>query len=173
MSEERAGDPRTAYHVAAPESLFRVTTGIAVAMGAAALAVALFTSLIAFAVFLALICLVAIVGSAFFGGIHKAASATPVMAGGRVLAQGVGRGGHGFLGAHVVAVTDNSILSISARPWGVGKLDTAIRLSEISSVESDVDFLRVTDSQTEIVLKKASPLEVEALRGELRRGAPS
>ncbi len=167
MSGREAGDPK-AYHVPTLEGLFRVTTGIAVSAGVAAVTVALLTDLTAFAVFLALICLAAIVGSALFGGVRKTANATPAVAGERVLAQGVGRGGHGFLGAHVVAVTDSAILSVSARPWGVGQPDVVIRLSEVTSVESGIGFLRVTGSQTEITLKKASPLEAEALLDELR-----
>lgn len=172
MSKKEADHPK-AYHVASLDGLVKAATGTAVTTGAVALAVALFTDLTAFAVFLALICLVAIVGSAFFGGLRRTARATSAMVGEHVLAQGVGRGGRGFLGAHAVAVTDSSILSVSARPWGVGRPGPAIRLSEINSMESGTDFLKVTGSRTEINLKKASPLEVEALLDTLRRRAPS
>lgn len=89
----------------------------------------------------------------------------------RVVAQGVGRGGHGFLGAHVVAVTDKSVLSISVTPWGVGRVADAIPFTQVGNVEDGGSFLRVEGGQRTITLKACPPPQLDALLKEIRQGS--
>lgn len=152
----------------ADEEVARTTTAAAFAAGAATVVSILLSGAGGFTVLLGLVFAVATLGSAFGVGLRRTARATAVTANGeRVLAQGVGRGGRGFLGAHVVAVTDASILSISARPWSVGRLAVAIPLADVESVESIMDFLQVGDGRTTITLKECPPSQVEALLDQL------
>lgn len=154
--------------MASVEGVARTTTHAAIATGAATIAAILLSGISGFTVVLGLAFGVTALGSAFYVGLRRTASATSVTANGeRVLAQGVGRGGRGFLGAHVVAVTASSVLSISARPWSVGRVAAVIRRSEVESVESILDFLQVGDGRTTIILKECPPSQVAALLAEL------
>ncbi|HYG96360.1 MAG TPA: hypothetical protein VD741_04555 [Solirubrobacterales bacterium] len=146
-----------------------MATAFAVAMAAATLGSALLSGSGGLTVILGLALLASVLGSAFYVGLQRTASATSVTANGeRVLAHGVGRGGRGFLGGHAVAVTEGSILSISARPWGVGRVAAVIRLREIESVGAVMDFLEVGDGRTTITLKGCPPSQVTALLDRLR-----
>src|SRR5829696_5247475 len=79
------------------EALAKTTTAAAVATGVATAAAILGLGFLG-----------SLVGSALYVGMCRTASATSVTVNGeQVRAQGVGRGGRGFLGAHVVAVTDS------------------------------------------------------------------
>jgi hypothetical protein len=147
----------------------RRTTVAAVATAAASVVSILLPGLGGLTVILALATVVASVGSALFVGLGRTASATAATVDGeRVLAQGVGRGGRGFLGAHVVAVTEGSLASIAVRPWSAGRSTVVIRLAEVRSVESIMDYLEVGDGRTTITLKECPLAQVEAILGELR-----
>jgi len=136
--------------------------------GAAAVASILLPGFGGLTVILGLATVVASVGSALFVGLRRTASATAVTVDGeRVLAQGLGRGGRGLLGAHVVAVSERSFVSIPAWPWGAGRSSVAIPLAEVRSVESIMDYLEVGDGRTTITLRECPPSQVEALLGEL------
>lgn len=89
--------------------------------------------------------------------------------GDRVVAQGVGRGGRGFLGGHVVAVTEKSVMSISVPPWRVGRVVVAIPFAQIGDVEGGGAFLRIDGSGLgRITLKACPPPQVKALLEEIR-----
>jgi hypothetical protein len=147
----------------------RRTTVAAVAAAAAAVVSILLPGLGGLTVVLGLATVAASVGSALFVGLGRTASATAAsLDGERVLAQGVGRGGRGFLGAHVVVVTAGSLVSIAARPWSAGRSTVAIRLAEVRSVESIMDYLEVGDGRRTIRLKECPPAQVAALLDELQ-----
>lgn len=156
-----------AVRIATVEGVARVATGAAVAMAAATAAAVLLSGITPFAWFLGVLCLISLTGSALFCGLHRTAAASGAVSGERVLVQGVGRGGQGFLSGHVVAVTGRSVLSISSRPWGVGRLASKIALPEISGIKSWGDSLDITDGQTTIRLKKCPPPQIEAILDEL------
>jgi hypothetical protein len=162
----------TAIRVASVVTLARVTTGAALALGAGTVAATALSGFGGLAVFLGLLSLVSLLGSAAYVGARRTADATSVeVEGDRVVAQGVGRGGHGFLGAHVVAVTDKSVLSVSVTPWGVGRVADAIPLAQVDDVEDGGSFLRVEGGQTTITLKACPPPQVEELLDEIWQGA--
>jgi|SRR5215208_2794343 len=159
-----------AVRVASVDSLARVTTGVALALGAGTAVATVLSGFSGLAVLLGLLFLVFLLGSAAYVGARRTADAASVEVGGnRVLAQGVGRSGHGFLGAHVVAVTDKAVLSISVVPWGVGPVADAIPLAQIRSVENESSFLKIDGEQKAITLKACPPAQVEALLKELRQ----
>jgi hypothetical protein len=160
----------TAIRVASVERLARISTGAAFALGAAVVVAVVLSGVGGVAVFLGLLFLISLLGSAVFvGALRTGNAASTAVDRQDVLAQGVGRGGHGFLGAHVVAVTDNSILSISVRPWSAGSIANAIQLSKIRTVETGDYSLRVDDGQTSITLKACPPPQLAALLNEIRQ----
>lgn len=168
MHSESSGT--TDMRVASVDGIASVTTGAALALGIATVVATVLSGVGGLAVFLGLLFLVSLLGSAVYVGARRTASATFLAVDGdRVLAQGIGRGGHGFLGAHVVSVTSKSILSVSVRPWSVGRTADAISLSQVSNVETGSSFLRVDDEETTIALKACPPPQVAALLGEIRQ----
>jgi hypothetical protein len=161
---------KTAARVASVDGLAKVTTGAALALGAGTIAAIALSGFSGTAIFLGLLFLAFLMGSAAYVGARRTAGAVSVEAeGDHVLAQGVGRGGHGFLGAHVVAVTKESVLSVSVSPWGVGRIADAIPLSQIGNVEDEGSFLRVDGGRRTITLKACPPPQVEALSDEIRQ----
>lgn len=147
----------------------RRTTVAAVAAAAASVVSIVLPGLGGLTVILGLATVVASVGSALFVGLRRTASAAAAtLDGERVLAQGVGRGGRGFLGAHVVVVTERSLASISARPWSAGRSTAAIRITEVRSVETIMDYLEVGDGLRTITLKECPPTQVAALLDALQ-----
>jgi hypothetical protein len=156
--------------VASVDSLARVTTGTALMLGVGVVAVTVLSGFGGLAVCLSLLFLVSLLGSAAYVGARRTVDATSVeVEGDRVVAQGVGRGGHGFLGGHVVAVTDTSVRSISVAPWGVGRVADAIPFAQIGNVEGGGSFLRIDGGgQGAITLKACPPPQVEALLDEIR-----
>jgi hypothetical protein len=122
--------------------------------------------------FLGILFLASLLGSAAYVGARRTADAASVeVEGDRVLAQGLGRGGHGFLGAHVVAVTDNSVQSISVTPWRAGRVADVIPLAQIGKIENGGSFLRVDAGEGAITLKACPPPQVEALLKAIRQGS--
>lgn len=164
----------TSVRVASVNGLAIATSVAALVFGAAtALAIAL-AGVSGFAVFLGFLFLASLLGSAIYVGALRTANKTSVVVGEQqVLAQGVGRGGHGFLGTHVVAVTDDAIVSISAKPWGAGPVTDKIQLSQVSRVETGPYFLSVDNGQVRVALKACPPPQVAALLAEIRKRAPS
>lgn len=158
--------------VASVDGLARVTTGAALALGAGIVAATVLSGFGGLAVFLGLLFLVALLGSAAYVGARRTVDAASVeVEGERVVAQGVGRGGRGFLGAHVVAVTDKSVLSVSVAPWGVGRVADVIPLAQMVNVEGGGSFLRADGGQEAITLKACPPPQIEALLDEIRQRA--
>lgn len=159
-----------AARVASVDGLARLTTGAALALGAGTVAAAVLSGINGLALFLGLLFLVSLLGSAAYVGARLTAAAASVeIEGSRVQAQGFGRGGHGLLGAHIVAVTDQAVLSVSVAPWSVGRVADSIPLGQIGNVESRSSFLRVDSGQRSITLKACPPPQVEALLSEIRR----
>jgi hypothetical protein len=162
----------TDARVASLDGLAKVTTGAALALGAGTVAAMALSGFGGLAVFLGILFLVSLLASAAYVGARRTANAASgEVEGDRVVAQGVGRGGHGFLGAHVVAVTDRSVLSISVMPWGAGRVADVISLAQIGNVENGSSFLRVEAGEETITLKACPPPEVEALLKEIRQGS--
>jgi len=164
----------TDVRVASVDGLAKVTTGAALVLGVGTIAAVVFSGFGGLAIFLGLLFLVFLIGSAAYVGARRTAGAFSMEAeGARVVAQGVGRGGHGFLGAHVVVVTNKSVLSVSAAPWGVGRIADAIPLSQIGNVEEGASFLRVDGARRTIALKACPPPQVDALLAEIRQRVDS
>lgn len=160
----------TAIHVASVERLARITTGAAFAFGVAVVTTITLSGVSGVAVFFGFLFLLSLSGSAVYvGALRTGDSASSSVDEQHVLAQGVGRGGRGLLGAHIVAVTDDSILSISVRPWSAGKIANAIQLSQIRTVETGDYSLHVDDGQTCITLKACPPPQLAALLSEIRQ----
>lgn len=77
------------------------------------------------------------------------------------------------MGAHIVAVTDKSVLSYSVRPWSAGGVSNVIPLMQINGVETRKDsFVRIDGGGVSITLKACPPPQVEALVGEIRQKTP-
>lgn len=160
--------------LASVDGLARVTTVAALALGIGAFAATVLSGFGGLAVFLGFLFLVFLLGSAAYVGACRTADAASLeIEGDRVVAQGVGRGGHGFLGAHVVAVTDKSVLSVSVTPWGVGRVADAIPLTQVSNVGDGGSFLRVEGGQRTITLNACPPPQVEALLKEIHQRVDS
>jgi hypothetical protein len=156
--------------VASVDGLARVTTGAALVFGVGTVAAVVLSGFGGLTVFLGILFLVSLLGSAAYVGARRTVNATSIeVEGDRVVAQGVGRGGHGFLGGHVVAVTDKSVRSISVSPWGVGRVESAIPFAQIGDVKGGGSFLRVDNGQGAITLKACPPPQVEALLDEIRQ----
>lgn len=164
----------SAARVASVDGLAKMTTVAALVLGVGTIAAVVFSGFGGLAIFLGLLFLVFLIGSAAYVGAHRTAGAFSMEAeGARVVAQGVGRGGHGFLGAHVVVVTNKSVLSVSATPWGVGRIADAIPLSQIGNVEEGASSLRVDGARRTIALKACPPPQVDALLDEIRQRVDS
>lgn len=163
-----------AVRVASVEGLARVTTAAALVLGGGTIAAAILSGLSGLAVFLGLLLLISLLGSAAYVGARRTVDTASVeVEGDRVLAQGIGRGGHGFLGGHVVVVTDRSLVSVSVAPWGVGRVANAIPWAQVGNVENGSSFLRVEGGQQTITLKACPPPQIEALLDEIRQKADS
>lgn len=166
-------DQDKSVRVANLQGLAIGTTVAAFGVGAGMVAAAVVSGFSGLTVFLTILFLVALFGSAVYVGVRRtSASVLAEREGERVVAHGVGRGGHGFLGAHVVALTDMALLSVSVAPWRAGRVATALPLSEVESVESEsISSLTVRGKQGVITLKACPPPQVERLSDETLKRA--
>lgn len=160
-----------APRVASLEGLAVGTTVAAFGLGAGTVTAAVVTGFSGLTVFLAILFMASLLGSAAYVGARRTSAS--VLAEGeaqRVIAHGAGRGGHGFLGAHVVALTDKALLSTSVAPWRPGQVATVLPLSEVKSVDNESpSSLSVRGSQGVITLEACPPPEVELLADEVRK----
>lgn len=164
QEDEAEGIDESSVRVADIGGLAKMAAGTALIAGSMVVVAVVLSGASGVTVFLSLSFLVSITGSALFGGVVRTAKATSGTVNGEdVRAQGVGRGGHGFLWAHVVVVTDSAIQSISVRPWSVGRLADAIELPQISSIKFGDHSLTVEDGRTRIALKASPPEHIAAL----------
>ncbi|HEY8082092.1 MAG TPA: hypothetical protein VIE64_00870 [Solirubrobacterales bacterium] len=126
------------------------------------------------AVAIALFSLVSLVLAVAFAGLRRTAAQTAVSTEGEpVMAQGMGRGGHGWLGSQVVVVTDRRILGIPAWPWGKPAVSVAIPFEDVLSFEARRDYLALQGERERLVLKKCPSPEVSAIANELRKHVPA
>lgn len=162
---------RNAPRVASLEGLAVGTTVAAFALGAGTITAALVTGLSGLTAFLAILFVAALLGSAAYVGARRTTGAVLAEGEGeRVVAHGSGRGGHGFLGAHVVSLTDSTLLSTSVAPWRAGRVAVVLPLSEVASVNSESpSSLNFRGKQSIISLKACPPPQVEHLAEEARK----
>lgn len=138
-------------------------------LGFLAIVVIAFLAATAFGILLALLCAVAAVGAAFFRGLQAAeAGIGDNLAGERIVAYGIGRGGRGFLGAHAVVVTEGGIRSVAANPWGPGASSNPLRFADVKRLDSGSDSLLVDGAGTRLKLRKCPPAQVAALESVIR-----
>lgn len=141
----------------------------ALLLGALAIVLITLSSAMAFGILLAVLAVLAAIGAAFFRALRAAAIGVGDSFGGEpVLTYGVGRGGKGFLGAHVLVVTDGGVQSAPAHPWSLGAPGETLRFADVEHLHTGGDSLSVEGAGTKLLLKKCPPAQVVALENAIR-----
>lgn len=145
---------------------------LAIASAAAAVALVVTARPILGALFFGLLCLASLVSAAFFGSLRRVERATAIeVLGEAVVAQGVGRGGKGLLGAQVLVVTPRRAVSVPAWPAGAADPDLALDLCDVEHLAVDELSVAISGRQPPIIhLRKASPVAVRGLADAIRSG---
>jgi len=86
------------------------------------------------------------------------------------LAYGVGRGGSGFLGGHVLVVTEGGVRSVPAKPWGAVQLSNFLRFEDVEHFRFGSDFISVEGARDRFKMKKCPPDQIAALGNAIRDG---